>query len=308
MPVKNGAKFIPALSHTLDLNLGNHDEILVVDDHSDDNSLLELNFWAKRNKKVRVVQNRGAGIVDALNFGISESRNTWIARFDVDDLYPNNRLESQRKFLQPSTVAVFSDYSFFSNTCGNLGSIQSAITNSATKLSLVSGQRTAHSSAIFNKFAFNDAGRYRKQDFPAEDLSLWLRLSRLGDFYSVPNLLMKYRIGSNSVTSNRRAESISKKEELLREIGIENSVVKNAIDEWNESLRFYRNFENESRRKLLLLRDIIQIGKMNEKSWFDLIKNRGLILNSILDPRSLPAARDLLLEKRLRNQIRTQLR
>ena len=308
MPVKNGAEFIPALSHTLDLNLGKNDEILVIEDHSDDNSFQELNLWAKRNEKVRVIQNRGFGIVEALNFGISESKNTWIARFDVDDLYANNRLESQRKFLQPDTVAVFSDYSFFSNSHDNLGSIQSAITNSATKLSLVSGQRTAHSSAIFNKYAFNHAGGYRKEDFPAEDLSLWLRLSRLGDFCSVPNILMKYRIGLNSVTATRRAESISKKEELLRKIGIEDSVVENAINEWDESLNVYKHFENESRRKLLLFRDIIQSGKMEEKSWAGLIKNRGLILNSLKDPRILPAVRDLFLEKRLRNQIRTQIR
>ena len=120
MPVKNGAAFIPELSQSLNSNLGIYDEVLVIDDHSDDNSLQELNFWAKNNEKVRVLQNKGHGIVDALNFGVSESRNSWVARFDVDDLYVSNRLESQRLFLKSGRVAIFSDYSFFSYTHNNL--------------------------------------------------------------------------------------------------------------------------------------------------------------------------------------------
>ena len=308
MPVKNGAAFIPALSRSLNSNLGIYDEVLVIDDHSDDNSLQELNYWAKNNEKVRVLQNKGHGIVDALNFGVSESRNSWVARFDVDDLYVSNRLESQRLFLKPGRVAIFSDYSFFSDTHNNLGSIQSGITNNVTKLSLVSGQRTAHSSAIFNKSAFEYAGEYRKEDFPAEDLSLWLRLSRLGEFYSVPEILMKYRIGSNTVTSTKRSESISKKVKLFKEIGIENSVIENAIYEWSETLSIYKEFENETRRKILFLRDIMQISKIKDKSWLGLIKSHGLTPNSIINPQSLSAIKDLYLEKRLRNQVRAKLK
>lgn len=307
MPVKNGAAFIPELSQSLNSNLGIYDEVLVIDDHSDDNSLQELNFWAKNNEKVRVLQNKGHGIVDALNFGVSESRNSWVARFDVDDLYVSNRLESQRLFLKPGRVAIFSDYSFFSDTHNNLGSIQSGITNNATKLSLVSGQRTAHSSAIFNKSAFKSAGEYRKEDFPAEDLSLWLRLSRLGEFYSVPKILMNYRIGFDSVTSTNRAESISKKAELIKGIGIENSVVENAINEWSDTLEIYKGFEYETRRKILFLRDIIQITKTKE-SWLELMKIDGLTPNSIINPQGLSAIKDLYLEKRLRNQVRAKLK
>jgi len=308
MPVKNGAAFIPELSKSLNSNLGVYDEVLVIDDHSDDNSLQELNLWAKNNEKVRVLQNKGHGIVEALNFGVSESRNSWIARFDVDDLYTNNRLESQRLFLKPGKVAIFSDYSFFSETQNNLGSIQSGITNNVTKLSLVSGQRTAHSSAIFNKSAFNSAGKYRKEDFPVEDLSLWLRLSRLGEFYSVPKILLNYRIGTNSVTSSKRAESISKKAELLRSIGIENSVVENAINEWSNTLEIYKEFEYETRRKILFLRDMMQICRTKEKSWLELTKIDGLTPNSIINPQSLKAIKDLYLEKRLRSQVRAKLK
>ena len=260
MPVKNGAAFISELSKSLNSNLGIYDEVLVIDDHSDDNSLQELNSWAKNNEKVRVLQNMGHGIVDALNFGVSESRNSWVARFDVDDLYVSNRLESQRLFLKPGRVAIFSDYSFFSDTHNNLGSIQSGITNNATKLSLVSGQRTAHSSAIFNKSAFEYAGEYRKEDFPAEDLSLWLR------------------------------------------------VIENAINEWSGTLSIYKEFENETRRKILFLRDIMQISKIKDKSWLGLIKIHGLTPNSIINPQSLSAIKDLYLEKRLRNQVRAKLK
>ncbi|CAN2246164.1 WcaA Glycosyltransferases involved in cell wall biogenesis [actinobacterium SCGC AAA044-D11] len=306
MPVKNGAAYISNLIGTLNSNLREDDELVVIDDHSDDDSFRELVRWSEMNEKVRVLKNGGNGLVDALNFGISEAQNTWIARFDVDDLYSKNRLNAQRYFLKPNVVAVFSDYSFFSDSEFNLGSIQSGVTSNATKLSLVSGQRTAHSSAIFNKVAFNHAGGYRKKDFPAEDLSLWLRLSRLGDFYSVPDILMNYRIGSNSITSTKRSESLSKKRSLIHEIGLEDAVVANSLREWQAIFNDYREYESMSRRKILFLRDVVQICREKKLSRLDMKYALELTSRFLINPQNLFVARDLYVERRLRNQIRAK--
>jgi hypothetical protein len=84
--------------------------------------------------------------------------------------------------------------------------------------------------------------------------------------------------------------------------------VENAINEWSDTLEIYKEFEFETRRKILFLRDIMQICKTKEKSWLELMKIVGLTPNSITNPRSLSAIKDLYLEKRLRNQVRAKLK
>lgn len=304
MPVRNGEKYLDNLTEIIDSNLAENDELIVINDNSDDGTLNKLQSWAKRNSKIRVITNKGDGIVDALNLGISESHNEWIARFDVDDLYSSNRLTIQRESISSNHVAIFSDYHFFASQNDNLGTIPVAITDIATKLSLISGQRTAHSSAVFNKLAFTEVGMYRKQDFPAEDLSLWLRLSRMGEFYSIPEVLMKYRISQQSITSTMRIESFAKKLQLLAEIGIQDEIISEAFEQASMLFAEYEKYTFENQRKLLFIRDLILVCKKKNYPRSMIKEILGISLKEISNTGLFFAALKLNIEKKRRNLIR----
>jgi glycosyltransferase involved in cell wall biosynthesis len=261
LPVKNGKKYIKDCLHNLLKTIGSSDEILVIDDFSTDGTknivLTEIN----NDDRFRYIKNSKPGLVNALNFGIKESVNKWIARADVDDKYEINRLSEQRKNILANTVGIFTDYDFFSESHDYLGTIPSAIDGNAVSVSLISSQRTAHPSILFNKNAVINAGGYRESDFPAEDLSLWLRMSRLGDLISIPKTLLHYRLSTESITGTRRIEAKEMTRKLLTEIGINQKNIVDLIENFESIIQIYKHHDHSKERELLLLRDLYSLSK-----------------------------------------------
>jgi glycosyltransferase involved in cell wall biosynthesis len=266
MPVKDGEHFIPESIIGITKNIEKFDEVIVIDDNSSDSTRILLRDWAKSDLRVRVLSNPSEGIVSALNLGVREASNQWIARFDVDDKYESDRLTSQRVKIDKNISAIFCDYDFWSEEKENLGLIPSAVTPAATSISLVSGQRTAHPSAIFHRERVIEAGGYREEDFPAEDLSLWLRLSRTGSLVTIPRTLVHYRISRSSVTLQRQAESRIKKQLLLNQIGINPIDAHLAFESVSEIVSEYKSLDFYNERTALYFRDLFAVSKMNGKT------------------------------------------
>jgi glycosyltransferase involved in cell wall biosynthesis len=282
MPVKNEIQFISrALSQMVD-NMSVGDEIIVVDDGSIDGTWEFLQDYAKQSRKLTLLKNPGKGIVDALNFGVQNSNNQWIARFDADDLYPNNRLTLQRELCTEDVGVIFSDYSFRSLSGQNLGQIKSAVSMTQTTISLISGQRTAHPSAIINKVAFEMAGGYRQIDFPAEDLSLWLRISQDFNLATYPRDLLSYTLRAGSITNLNRMCSLKKRRELLSEFKIKESVISNLINNFQQELMDISKGPDSAERTILFLRDIHILAKMKYLPIHVSFKFEAIILKKLV--------------------------
>jgi len=261
LPVKNGEKYIKDSLHNLLKTIGSSDEILVIDDYSTDGTKNIVITEINNDDRIRYIKNSKPGLVNALNFGINESVNTWIARADVDDKYEINRLSEQRKNILANTVGIFTDYDFFSESHDYLGTIPSAIDANAVSVSLISSQRTAHPSILFNREAVINAGGYREIDFPAEDLSLWLRMSRLGDLISIPKTLLHYRLSPGSITGTRRIEAKDMTTKLLTDIGINQSNIFGLVENFESVQQLYKQHNFASERELLILRDLYFLAK-----------------------------------------------
>ena len=255
MPVRNGMKYLDSALLNLEVCASNTDEILVINDGSTDGTLQKLTEWASDKAQVRILNNPGQGLVSALNFGLAESECKWIARFDVDDVSQPSRLTEQRKYLGNQIAGIFSDYEVIDESGTSLGVIPSAVDPEAVSLSLVTSQRTAHSSVLLNKEIALGAGGYREEDYLAEDLSLWLRMSRLGLLKSVPTSLMRYRLNGSSISNSRRVQMIQKKDELLKNIGVNQGDIMKFDENWEETWNGYRNYSLSDDRKILSYRD-----------------------------------------------------
>jgi hypothetical protein len=218
--------------------------------------------WAKHDFRVEVLTTGGSGLVNSLNLAIAESAFDWIARFDVDDIYSPVRLRQQRKLIDEKPVAIFSDYEVISLDGESHGAIPSPVTPFATSLSLLHSQRTAHPSSLFSKSAFYAAGKYRTCDFPAEDLSLWLRMSRIGNLISVPEILLQYKVNPNSVTSTNKAAMIKKRNELIETIGISPIEMDRAIFELKSSFQEYKKCSFKNEREILMGYDLYSFLKL----------------------------------------------
>ena len=210
VPVRNGAKFLYGFIPNIINTCSDEDEILFIEDHSTDNSLQILKEFSGIHKNIRVITSEKSGLVHALNQGIIEASNAWLARFDCDDKYAITRIDRQATMIKDNVVCIFSDYRISAPEGQNLGVIPSPVDPIPTKISLISNVRTPHPVAMMRRDAVIEVGGYIESDFPAEDLSLWLRLSRIGDLVSVPDELLTYYLHKSSITGTTYFQSKEK--------------------------------------------------------------------------------------------------
>jgi len=307
LPVHNGEKFIDTSLPLILRNLNTDDELVIIENGSTDGTIKKLQKWVNIDSRINLISTETPSLVKALNLGIAESFNNWIARFDIDDNYEPDRLKYQRASLNEKVVAIFTDYDFFSDSYNYLGTIPSAIDANAVSVSLISSQRTAHPSILFNKEAVINAGGYREIDFPAEDLSLWLRMSRIGDLVSVPKTLLHYRLSTDSITGKRRVESKEMTRKLLTEIGINQRNILGLVENFETVQQLYTQHNYTRERELLMLRDLYYLSKNMHNNKLMKKINQLLITSTpklALNISSFRAIRLLNKEQSLRNKIR----
>jgi len=264
LPVKNGQTYLEELLPNILAMLTSQDELIVVNDGSTDQTQNIIEKYRSQDPRIALINTSGVGLVSALNLGIQIAKNSWVARFDVDDQYSDNRIAEQRKCLSEDVAVVFSDYQFISERGNGLGYVYSAVLPTPTVLSLVSSQRTAHPSAIINKEMLDKAGGYHLQDFPAEDLALWLRMSQLGKMISVPLPLLRYTLSGNSISGQNRNIQQNKKHELIRSFSSWRLLQERSIQEFPQTLSSYRTITHAPERILLHLRDLFLVAKLTK--------------------------------------------
>jgi len=107
LPVKNGRDFILRCISSFNDQVvdGCETELVIVNDHSTDNtfSLVEKQAEAGR---VIVANNKGKGIIDALQTGYDLSSGNYISRMDADDVMPAKKLMRLYEVLQKTNAHV----------------------------------------------------------------------------------------------------------------------------------------------------------------------------------------------------------
>ncbi len=102
MPAYNaGPKIGQAIESILGQTFKNW-ELVLVDDGSSDDTLQKATLVD--DPRIRIFSRPHLGIVDALNFGVSQCRGRWIARADADDINHPRRLTEQFKAITPQLV------------------------------------------------------------------------------------------------------------------------------------------------------------------------------------------------------------
>ena len=100
-------------------------ELLLVDDHSGDQSLARMEALAKQDHRIRVIakpSNEGAAL--ARNTGIDHSRGRYIAFLDADDVWMPDKLEKELAFLKEKDAAfVYTAYEFGDEKAGRTGKV-----------------------------------------------------------------------------------------------------------------------------------------------------------------------------------------
>lgn len=304
MPVRDGASHVARALADLVAGMGPDDELLALDDGSTDSTPQILTEWASRDARVRVITTDGVGLVGALNLGIREATHGWIARADADDRYPTNRLDLQRDALGPDVALVTGDYRLrLISSMGMSTFLPCALGHPFVALSLINPQRIPHPGVVFNRDAVIAAGGYRNEDFPAEDLGLWLRLAAEGDFVGVPGVVVDWTMAPGSVSHSRQAEQRSATQRLL---AAWRPALLDQVDDAavSRELARYESSSHAQERTLLLIRDLRAWHQRGER----LPGEAQILRSSARHPVStLKAGWRLALEARQRRQARSEI-
>jgi glycosyltransferase involved in cell wall biosynthesis len=200
MPVWNGEKYLAAAVDSLLAQTYTDFELLVIDDGSTDRTPEILRAYT--DSRLRVLRLGHAGIVVALNHGLSQARAEWVARLDADDTSLPRRLELQWQAVNRHPRAVLCHTAVTYSTEDGLlvGEARLPRSRSFTALRLCYQCPIVHSTVLFKKSTALAVGGYLPEERHAEDFSLWGRLLEQGEFVALPERLVRFRVHRQSVS------------------------------------------------------------------------------------------------------------
>ncbi|MCB9795602.1 MAG: glycosyltransferase [Alphaproteobacteria bacterium] len=180
IPVRDGGPWLQAAVDSAAAQLGPADELLVVDDGSQDGAAQAL----RPHPGLRRLYQPASGIVAALERGRAEARGRFLARLDADDLALPGRIEAQVAALEadPRLGAVGGRAEIFAAGEVPEGMRRyveglNALTDLHARLLIESP--LFHPSVTLRAEAVAEVGGYAQGDFP-EDYALWLDLAAAG--------------------------------------------------------------------------------------------------------------------------------
>jgi glycosyltransferase involved in cell wall biosynthesis len=100
MPAKDVESFVSACIQSIINQSYLKWELIVVDDHSSDNTYKIIDDYALKDNRIKIVKNFGNGIIDALKLAYENSKGHFITRMDADDLMSEIKIEELVNLLQ----------------------------------------------------------------------------------------------------------------------------------------------------------------------------------------------------------------
>lgn len=179
-------------------------ELIIVDDHSGDDTFNIASNYTQRDKRIRAIKMpRNGGVAAARNFGIEIACGAYIAFLDSDDLWMPHKLEIQiRQMMMANSLFSFTSYEVISEHNNYIKTI--SVPGKMSYRRLLRGCYIGCLTVIYN------AEKLGKMSFPVyegrEDYVLWLRISKMIRTHQAIGInipLAKYRKRDSSRSSDK---------------------------------------------------------------------------------------------------------
>jgi glycosyltransferase involved in cell wall biosynthesis len=198
MPVYNALPHLDeAVESILDQTFGDF-EFVILDDASSDGSTERLRAWAKRDRRIRLLEmKQNLGPVGSSNMVARAAKAPFVARMDADDISCPDRLEEELRLLREHPDA------------GVVASVCDMIDVAGNKMRGPDLWRLsrhsvfvpfAHGAMLYRRSIFNKVGGYREACEYWEDQDLVVRMASVSKIIVIPHPLYRVR---QSTTSTR---------------------------------------------------------------------------------------------------------
>lgn len=107
LPYYDGGKYIKEQLDSILKQLGEKDEVILSVDRAMDGSMELLEKYAKKDKRISLIQGPGKGVVKNIQYAVSKSSGDIIFLADQDDVWLDKKVEKvMRAFSNPNVSAV----------------------------------------------------------------------------------------------------------------------------------------------------------------------------------------------------------
>lgn len=212
IPSFNHAHFLPRALKSVHRQTWKNWEIVVVDNHSSDDTDQVLKAW--RSERVRVLKVHNQGVIAvSRNKGIRKARGDWIAFLDSDDWWDEDKLHSSMKLALNGADVVYHDLTMVAADGKSWPwrrSRSRRLSSGAYMDMIDNGCALPNSSVVARKSSLLGIGGLRedKELVGWEDFDTWLRLAKIGSrFARLRGSHGYYWVGGGSVSNPARTLS-----------------------------------------------------------------------------------------------------
>ena len=203
MPSYNAEKYIAeSIESVLRQTYGNW-ELLITDDCSSDRTPEIVQSYGENEPRIHfVIAERHSGIAGTRNQCIARAKGRFVAFLDNDDLWVPDKLEKQVRFILENDLAfVYSAYELMNEDGSPKGkTIRTAGVIDYDKYL----KNTIIGSGTILLDLEKTGGLQMPYNATSDDMALWCKILKEGHCaYPMKEVLMKYRVRSNSASANK---------------------------------------------------------------------------------------------------------
>ncbi|MDC0255706.1 glycosyltransferase [Bacteriovoracales bacterium] len=202
LPVYNAEKYIKESISSILAQTFEDFELIIIDDGSTDKSKEAISSF--KDKRIRFFKNNtNLKLINTLNKGIKLARGKYLARIDADDICFPKRFQKQISFLENNkNVAILgTDIEFIDKSGNYFGKgVVHPQSHNEIKWGLQRRCCIYHPTTMVNLEKVKNEFFYSEQFVHAEDYELWLRIAKNYRLANLPEVLLKYRVHSSSIT------------------------------------------------------------------------------------------------------------
>ncbi|CAM2860556.1 glycosyltransferase family 2 protein [Campylobacter hyointestinalis] len=184
-------------------------ELIVVDNGSTDNTKSVVEKYINIDSRVKYIWQENTGSpAGSRNTGIKNAIGQWVAFLDSDDYWYGNKLESVfniiKKHQDIIAVSHYEDKMIDGKHNSILYHGDDLDNNNMYYQLLFKGNNLSTSAMVVRKDKLIEVGCFdeRMDYFAVEDYDLWMRLSKLGKFYFIKEILGAFCISSNNMSGH----------------------------------------------------------------------------------------------------------
>lgn len=203
IPVYNAEKYIKETLQSALQQSYKPIEIICVDDCSKDGSAQLITDMQKKHSEIRYYcQEKNMGAAVARNTALQIAQGRYVAFLDSDDLWEPEKLNKQLSFMRNKQISFCYTAIEMMDENNRVLKGKRKIPSSINYKGLLRNTAIATSSVVVDRNYFGDFQMPLRRS--GQDYATWLSLLRNGEnAYGIDEVLVRYRVGSSSLSSNK---------------------------------------------------------------------------------------------------------